>query len=84
EFPKLQEIELDNHRDHDVNFYLVVDTYVFDHYKDELYVISTKLFSDTSKSQLEAKVNQRIDDLKNINLAYEKIELEIAERQIKT
>ncbi|MGX0678553.1 anthranilate/para-aminobenzoate synthase component I [Staphylococcus capitis] len=33
---------------------------------------------------MEAKVNQRIDDLKNINLAYEKIELEIAERQIKT
>ncbi len=47
-------------------------------------MISTNLFSDTSKSQLEAKVNQRIDDLKNINLAYEKIELEIAERQIKT
>lgn len=84
EFPKLQEIALGNHRDHDVNFYLVEDTYVFDHYKDELYVISTNLFSDTSKSQLEAKVNQRIDDLKNINLAHEKIELKISERQIKT
>ena len=27
-------------------------------------VISTNLFSNTSKSQLEAKVKQRIDDLK--------------------
>lgn len=84
EFPKLQEIELDDHRDHDVKFYLVEDTYVFDHYKDELYVISTNLFSNTSKSQLEAKVKQRIDDLKNINLAHERIKLKQPERQIET
>ena len=49
EFEKLQEIKLSDHRDHDVKFYLVENTYVFDHYKDELYVIATNLFSNKSK-----------------------------------
>lgn len=84
EFSKLKDINLVDHRDHDVNFYLVEDTYVFDHYKDELYIISTNLFSNRSKTQLQARVDQRIKDLKSINLTHDKIEFNTTNRQIET
>ncbi|MBX5318174.1 anthranilate synthase component I [Staphylococcus caprae] len=84
EFEKLQEIKLSDHRDHDVKFYLVENTYVFDHYKDELYVIATNLFSNKSKDELFEEVEKRIEDLKHINLVYEKIEFNTENRKIKT
>ncbi|MCR0710506.1 chorismate-binding protein [Staphylococcus aureus] len=45
EFPKLQSIQLEDHKQHDVRLYMVEQVYVFDHYKDELYIIATNQLS---------------------------------------
>ena len=43
-----------------MKFYLVENTYVFDHYKDELYVIATNLFSNKSKDELFEEVEKEL------------------------
>ncbi|MBU7081725.1 anthranilate synthase component I [Staphylococcus aureus] len=66
EFPKLQSIQLEDHKQHDVRLYMVEQVYVFDHYKDELYIIATNQFSNSTKSDLENRVNKSIEDLTKI------------------
>ncbi|MBE5662623.1 anthranilate synthase component I [Staphylococcus sp. SS21] len=66
EFPKLQSIQLEDHVQHDVRLYMVEHVYVFDHYKDDLYIIATNQFSNATKSELEARVNKSINDLTKI------------------
>lgn len=46
---------------------MVEQVYVFDHYKDELYIIATNQFSNSTKSDLENRVNKSIEDLTKIN-----------------
>lgn len=41
---------------------MIEDVYVFDHYKDDLYVIATNQFSLASQEQLEARVENNIKD----------------------
>lgn len=45
---------------------MVEQVYVFDHYKDELYIIATNQFSNSTKSDLENRVNKSIEDLTKI------------------
>ena len=54
---------------------MVEQVYVFDHYKDELYIIATNQFSNSTKSDLENRVNKSIEDLTKIQTihAYNKI-----------
>lgn len=66
EFKKLQDIELPDHKQHDVRLYMVEQVYVFDHYKDELYVIATNQFSKVNDYSLKLKVDQAIEQLKAI------------------
>lgn len=66
EFPKLQSIQLEDHKQHDVRLYMVEQVYVFDHYKDELYIIATNQFSNSTKSDLENRVIKSIEDLTKI------------------
>ncbi|MBO1197775.1 anthranilate synthase component I [Staphylococcus simiae] len=66
EFKKLQDIELQDHKQHDVRLYMVEQVYVFDHYKDELYVIATNQFSKVDDHILNQKVDQAIEQLKTI------------------
>lgn len=53
EFPVLKKIELADHPQHDTKFHMVEDVYIFDHYKEHLYVIATNLFSNDNDSQLQ-------------------------------
>ena len=61
EFPILKTpLKLNN--EHDARFFMIEDVYVFDHYKDDLYVIATNQFSLASQEQLEARVENNIKD----------------------
>ncbi|WP_436853806.1 anthranilate synthase component I [Staphylococcus caeli] len=68
EFPILKQIDLRDHPQHDAKFYMVEDVYVFDHYKEHLYVIATNLFSNQDEQQLAMRVKQRVDELQKINI----------------
>ena len=84
EFKKLQDIKLEDHQTHDVQFYLVEDVFVFDHYKDELYIIASNLFSDRTKERLKESIERKIEDLKNIHFSVEDINYKSIPRHITT
>jgi len=68
EFPILKQIDLKNHPQHDAKFYMVEDVYVFDHYKEYLYIIATNLFSNHDEQQLAMRVQQRVAELQKIDI----------------
>lgn len=58
----------------DASFNLVESAYIFDHFKEELFVIATNLFSDKNEKQLNSEVDQMVSALKNVPLFQNKIE----------
>jgi len=84
EFPILQNINLDDHPQHDVNFHMIEDVYIFDHYKEELYVISTNLFSQVAREKLIKRVKERIEQLKTIQVYQPSIQFKAKDKQIET
>ncbi len=52
ELPKLQSIQLEDHKQHDVSLYPCKQVYVFDHYKDELYIIATRINFQIQQNQI--------------------------------
>ncbi|WP_323702432.1 anthranilate synthase component I [Mammaliicoccus sp. Dog046] len=58
----------------DASFNLVESAYIFDHFKEELFVIATNLFSDKNENQLNNEVDQMVNALKNVPLFQNKIE----------
>ncbi|MEP9818593.1 anthranilate synthase component I [Staphylococcus xylosus] len=84
EFPILKQIELTDHPQHDTKFYMVEDVYIFDHYKEHLYVIATNLFSNDNDSQLQERVQSRVAELQKINIYPTQIEHSLTEKEIKS
>src|SRR5699024_3502527 len=84
EFPVLKQINLEDHPQHDAKFHMVEDVYVFDHYKEHLYVIATDLFSEDTEAQLKSRVNKRVEELKQISIYPSKIENKNTEKKIKS
>ncbi|UDI78329.1 anthranilate synthase component I [Staphylococcus taiwanensis] len=69
EFPILKKVPLKNtDQTIDVKFYMIEDVYVFDHYKDELYVIASNQFSKETVEQLQARVDESVEALGNIKV----------------
>ncbi|MDN6232970.1 MAG: anthranilate synthase component I, partial [Staphylococcus simulans] len=69
EFPVLKKRQVaDKPNQTDVHLYMIENVYVFDHYKEYLYVISTNLFSNEPPEAIEKRVNQQIDALQNVKL----------------
>ncbi|ARJ50595.1 anthranilate synthase component I [Staphylococcus lutrae] len=67
-FPMLQQYEAKETGHHDVHFYMIESVYVFDHYKEQIYVIVTNLFSGASQAEMAARLQQMIDEFDNIQL----------------
>ena len=84
EFPILKQIELTDHPQHDTKFYMVEDVYIFDHYKEHLYVIATNLFSNDNDSQLQERVQRRVAELQHIKIYPTQIEHLSTEKDIKS
>lgn len=58
----------------DASFNLVESVYVFDHFKEELFVIASNLFSQNTETQVEQELNNMIETLKDISLFQNKID----------
>lgn len=84
EFPVLKKIELADHPQHDTKFHMVEDVYIFDHYKEHLYVIATNLFSNDNDSQLQERVQRRVAELQQIKIYSTQIEHLSTEKDIKS
>ncbi|MGY0468400.1 anthranilate synthase component I [Staphylococcus xylosus] len=84
EFPVLKKIELADHPQHDTKFHMVEDVYIFDHYKEHLYVIATNLFSNDNDSQLQERVQRRVAELQQIKIYPTQIEHLSTEKDIKS
>ncbi|MEB7384033.1 anthranilate synthase component I [Staphylococcus xylosus] len=84
EFPVLKKIELADHPQHDTKFHMVEDVYIFDHYKEHLYVIATNLFSNDNDSQLQERVQRRVAELQQIKIYPTQIEHISTEKDIKS
>ena len=84
EFPVLKQIDLADHKQHDAKFHMVEDVYVFDHYKEHLYVISTNLFSNESEEQLALRVKRHVDELQNISIYPSPIKNDIKDKAIES
>ena len=82
EFPVLKQIDLADHKQHDAKFYMVEDVYVFDHYKEHLYVISTNLFSNESEEQLARRVKRHVDELQDVNIYPAPIKMTQKQKQL--
>lgn len=82
EFPVLKQIELEDHPQHDAKFHMVEDVYVFDHYKEQLFIIATNLFSNQAESELKQRVQDRIDELKHITIYPEYKAHDLSNKQI--
>ena len=82
EFPKLQEIELLDHKHHDLHFYMVEDVLVFDHYKEDLYIIASNLFSKVEEEELQKRVQSQIENLKNITVFSETLPFETPQDKV--
>ncbi|MEL3746911.1 anthranilate synthase component I, partial [Staphylococcus borealis] len=64
EFPILQRIAIESNKTtHDATLYMIEDVFVFDHYKDELYVIASNQFSKVSKTELKTRVARNVQSL---------------------
>lgn len=57
----------------DASFNLVESVYVFDHFKEELFVMASNLFSHNTEAQVEQVLNNMIETLKDISLFQNKI-----------
>ncbi|MCE4981081.1 anthranilate synthase component I [Mammaliicoccus sciuri] len=58
----------------DASFNLVESVYVFDHFKEELFVIASNLFSQNTEAEVEQELNNMIETLKDISLFQNKID----------
>ncbi|MEB6247523.1 anthranilate synthase component I [Mammaliicoccus sciuri] len=58
----------------DASFNLVESVYVFDHFKEELFVIASNLFSQNTEAQVKHELNKMVETLKDISLFQNKIE----------
>lgn len=63
----LKEIKVDS-KHPDASFSLVESAFVFDHYKEELFVIATNLFTHCTEEMLDKELSSMIEKLKNITL----------------
>ena len=57
----------------DASFNLVESVYVFDHFKKDLFVITSNLFSNRNEQALNQELDNMIEELQNIKLFENKI-----------
>lgn len=66
-FPTLRQTPIDERGD-DVHLYMIESVYVFDHYKEQIYLIATNLFSGESDERLNHRLKAMEDEFKAIEL----------------
>lgn len=57
----------------DVSFNLVESVYIFDHFKEELFIITSNLFSNKNEEDMDKELEHMTDELKNVSLFQNKM-----------
>lgn len=68
----------------DVHLYMVEQVYVFDHFKECVYVVATNLFSGVSKEVLQQRVMKMIDEFQYVELFETPLTEQLPAKQITT
>ncbi|MBI5974384.1 anthranilate synthase component I [Staphylococcus canis] len=66
-FPVLKETPIEENGT-DVHLYMVESAYIFDHYKEQIYVITTNLFSGIDETKLNERLQKMITEFENVQL----------------
>lgn len=66
-YPKLNDIKLED-TSNDALLHMVESVFVFDHFKEKLYLITSNLFSNVSKIELDKRLKKMEDMLKNVRV----------------
>lgn len=80
-YPKLNKISLDD-TTNDALLHMVESVYVFDHFKEKLYLITTNLFSNVTNDVLEKRIKSMEEDLKKVKIFDNYIEFESNDKNI--
>lgn len=82
-YPVLQQYPIEG-SGADVQLYMVEQVYVFDHFKECVYVIATNLFSGVSTDELKQRVTQMIDEFQNVELFEQPLQAQLPAKEITT
>lgn len=63
---------------------MVESLYVFDHYKEKIHVITSNLFSNAGREELEARLESMVGELKSVRLYHPVIDYDNKNREIET
>lgn len=82
-YPVLQQYSIEGSSS-DAQLYMVEQVYVFDHFKESVYVIATNLFSGVGTEVLEQRVEKMIAEFDNIALFEPPLPKILPDKEIKT
>lgn len=80
-YPKLNNIQLDGTKN-DALLHMVESAYVFDHFKEKLYLVTSNLFSNVSKESLDKRLEKMEDKLKNVKIFEKDIDFSKGNKEI--
>ncbi|WP_274315540.1 anthranilate synthase component I [Staphylococcus hyicus] len=66
-FPKLNQQTIDGETN-DVLFHMIESVYVFDHYKEQIYIIASNFFSEVSDTELTSRLESMMREFDNVEL----------------
>ncbi|MCS4486164.1 anthranilate synthase component I [Staphylococcus americanisciuri] len=82
-YPTLQQYPIEG-SGNDVYLYMIEQVYVFDHFKECVYVIATNLFSGDSIEVLQRRVMEMIDEFAKVELFEPPLEVQLPAKEIVT
>ncbi|UXR76082.1 MULTISPECIES: anthranilate synthase component I [unclassified Staphylococcus] len=82
-YPVLQQYPIEG-SGADVHIYMVEQVYVFDHFKECVYVVATNLFSNVSREVLESRVTAMIEEFQQVELFEPPLQKQLPAKEIKT
>ncbi|PTJ16342.1 anthranilate synthase component I [Staphylococcus succinus] len=80
-YPKLNNIKLDGTKN-DALLHMVESAYVFDHFKEKLYLVTSNLFSNVSKESLNKRLEKMEDKLKSVKIFEKDIDFSKGNKEI--
>lgn len=80
-YPKLNEISLDG-TTNDALLHMIESVYIFDHFKEKIYLVTSNLFSNVPKETLDKRLNNMEGELKNVRIFEKDIDFKVKDKKI--
>ena len=82
-FPVLKQYPIEGNAC-DARFHMVESAYVFDHYKEQMYVVTTNLFSNVSETELESRLEMMMLEFDQLQLFEKDVTRDLPPKYIET